>query len=476
MGKPDALGDMIRQLARPASGANPAVPGQVLKLVGANMDSLTRINPDLAARIASGDNEAIFDAYRMIVSKGEAMTRRGGPKAAAVMEPEYADVLGMGDKPARQMELPMEEEWQALPPAMRDRGDWEATGRIAEQILSEGPRGLVPFGVRGGGVPVGGVRGPGSAAGGVGGPGVRQGGMIPSGGGRLSVAGSRGMSVGGERGLSVPPGASTGWRQLAAPGAMDDVIDADFAGPGSLDGYDPNFIDDDFMGPAGRGGYDDGIIDAEFELVGPRRNLPGGGRNLPPPAKDSSGRWVYPAMGAAGLAGAAIGMSASRLGDSDIQSVSGDTADLAAESRPVPSVEAESPMVDYSAMAREKIRQANEIQLREGRVTPESAALAREADALYQKAAEGRRTGSQPPIMPVGQQNAQTSAIRAQSAATAAANPGSDYRSQARRLLAELNARASEGNLTNGERQQMMAEINRLYALADEQANQRRAG
>ena len=58
----------------------------------------------------------------------------------------------------------------------------------------------------------------------------------------------------------------------------------------------------------------------------------------------------------------------------------------------------------------------------------------------------------------------------------ASANPGSDYRSQARRLLAELNARASEGNLTNGERQQMMAEINRLYALADEQANQRRAG
>lgn len=440
MGKPDALGDMIRQLARPASGANPAVPGQVLKLVGANMDSLTRLNPDLAARIASGDNEAIFDAYRMIVSKGEAMTRRGGPKAAAVMEPEYADVLGMGDKPARQMELPMEEEWQALPPAMRDRGDWEATGRIAEQILSEGPRGLVPFGVRGGGGPVGGVRGSGAAVGGVGGPGVRQGGMIPSGGGRLSVAGSRGMSVGGERGLSVPPGASPGWRQLAAPGAMDDVIDV------------------------------------EFDVLGPQRNLPGGGRNLPPPVLGQRGQWMYPAMGAAALGGAAA-LAARELGDAELEA-GGDTADLAAETRPVPSVDTqeESPLVDYSAMAREKIRQANEIQLREGRVTPESAALAREADALYQKAAEGRRTGSQPPIMPVGQQNAQTSAIRAQSAATAAANPGSDYRSQARRLLAELNARASEGNLTNGERQQMMAEINRLYALADEQANQRRAG
>jgi hypothetical protein len=411
MAKTDKLGDMIRQLARPASGANPAIPGQVLKLVGANMDSLTRINPDLAARIANGDNEAIFDAYRMIVSKGEAMTRRGGPKAAAVMEPEYADVLGMGPRPARQMELPM----------------------------GEDTRGLIPFGVRGGGVPVGGVRGPGSAVGGVGGPGVRRGGMIPSGGGPLAMAESRGLSAGGERGLSVPPGASEGWRQLAGQ-------------------------------ERGLGAFDDGIIDAEF-TVQPR--LGGGGRaGIPGPPGRQSRSWMYPAMGAAALGGAAA-LAARELGDSELDAA-GDTAGLAAESRPVPSVE--SPMVDYSAMAREKIRQANEIQLREGRVTPESAALAREADDLYQKAAEGRRTGSQPGIMPVDQQNRQTSAIRAQASQMASANPGSDYRSQARRLLAELNARAREGNLTNVERQQMMQEINRLYALADEQANQRRAG
>lgn len=444
MGSTEKYGDFIRALVRPASGANPAVPGQVLKLVGANMDSLTRIDPDLAARIANGDNEAIFDAYRMIVSKGEALTRRGGAQAAAVMEPEYADVLGMGEKPARQMELPLEEEWQALPAAMRDAGDWEATGRIAEQILSEGPRGMVPYGTRGAGVPVGGVRGPG-AAGGLRGPGVRRGGMIPSGGGPLAMAESRGLSVGGERGLSVPPGASPGWRQLAAAGS-------------------PSAMDD--------------VIDVEFDVLGPQRNLPGGGRNLPPPVRGQRGQWMYPAMGAAALGGAAA-LAARELGDAELQARGGDdTADLAAETRPVPSVgtQEESPLVDYSAMARDKIRQANEIQLREGRVTPESAALAREADALYQKAAEGRRTGSQPPIMPVGQQNAQTSAIRAQSAATAAANPGSDYRSQARRMLAELNARASEGTLSNDERQKMMAEINRLYALADAQANQRRAG
>lgn len=417
MPSPDKFGDLVRQLARPASSANPAVPGQVLKLVGANLESLSRINPDLAARVSGGDNEAIFEAYRMIVSKGDALARRGGAQADAVMDPEYADVLGMGAKPARQMELPM----------------------------GDDPRGMVPYGARGAGVPVGGVRGPGSAVGGVGGPGVRQGGMIPSGGGPLAPAGSRGLSTGGDRGLSVPDGASPGWRQLAAAGG----------GP-------PSAIDD--------------VIDAEFELLSPQRNLPGGGRNLPPPVQDASGRWIYPAMGAAALGGAAA-LAARKLGDAELEA-GGDTADLAAETRPVPSVDTqeESPLVDYSAMAREKIRQANEIQLREGRVTPESAALAREADALYQKAAEGRRTGSQPPIMPVAQQDAQTSAIRAKAAQAASANQGSDYRSQARRLLEELNARASEGTLTNGERQKMMAEINRLYALADAQANQRRAG
>ena len=90
------------------------------------------------------------------------------------------------------------------------------------------------------------------------------------------------------------------------------------------------------------------------------------------------------------------------------------TADLAAETSPPPSVRVEEPaVIDYSQMARDKIRQANEIQLREGRITPESAALSREADALYQRAADERRKGNHPPIMPVEMQNEQTSAIRA---------------------------------------------------------------
>jgi hypothetical protein len=88
------------------------------------------------------------------------------------------------------------------------------------------------------------------------------------------------------------------------------------------------------------------------------------------------------------------------------------TADLAAETSPPPVVETPA-QIDYAQMARDKIRQANEIQLREGRITPESAALSREADALYQRAAEERRRGNHAPIMPVEMQNEQTSAIRA---------------------------------------------------------------
>lgn len=149
------------------------------------------------------------------------------------------------------------------------------------------------------------------------------------------------------------------------------------------------------------------------------------------------------------------------------------TADLAAATRPPPSVrtQEEAPaVVDYAQMARDKIRQANEIQLRERRITPESAALAREADALYQRAAEARRTGNHPPIMPVEQQNEQTSAIRAQARRELASNTGSDARSEARRIMSQLNA----GQIPPGQQAAAKAEMNRLFAVADQQDNARR--
>lgn len=148
------------------------------------------------------------------------------------------------------------------------------------------------------------------------------------------------------------------------------------------------------------------------------------------------------------------------------------TADLAAEQSPPPAVMTQEPEeIDYSAMAREKIRQANEIQLREGRITPESAKLTREADALYQRAADQRRQGGGKPIMPSEQSNAQTSAVRAMGQRQVRDNPGEDYHSQARRLMGRMNAGEFRSPAEYAAAKQ---EVNRLFALGDEQRNARR--
>jgi hypothetical protein len=159
------------------------------------------------------------------------------------------------------------------------------------------------------------------------------------------------------------------------------------------------------------------------------------------------------------------------------------TADLVAETRPAPKVEATpevpKPQVkqgppDYSAQARQLIARANDIQREAGRQTPESIALIKEADNLYRLAAEGRSKGTQPAIMPVEQQNRQTSSIQRNAQQQIAQNQGSDYRSQARRMMAELNSRSSQGNISQGEYSAMKRRIDQLFALADQEDNARR--
>jgi hypothetical protein len=148
------------------------------------------------------------------------------------------------------------------------------------------------------------------------------------------------------------------------------------------------------------------------------------------------------------------------------------TADLAAEQNPPPSVMTQEPeVVDYSSMARAKIRQANEIQRREGRVTPESAALTREADALYRRSADERSAGRGQPIMPSEQANAQTSAVRAEGQRQIRDNPGEDHHSQARRLMGRMNS----GEFRSpAEYSAAKREVDRLFALGDAQRNSRR--
>jgi hypothetical protein len=159
------------------------------------------------------------------------------------------------------------------------------------------------------------------------------------------------------------------------------------------------------------------------------------------------------------------------------------TADLAAESRPAPKVEVteETPQPtvkqgppDYSAQARQLIARANDIQRQAGRQTPESIALINQANRLYEMAAEGRRNGSQPAIMPVEQQNQQTSSIQRNAQEQVAQNQGTDYRSQARRMMAELNIRSSQGNISSAEYSAMKRRIDELFALADQEDNARR--
>jgi len=76
--------------------------------------------------------------------------------------------------------------------------------------------------------------------------------------------------------------------------------------------------------------------------------------------------------------------------------------------------------------------------------------------------------------MPVEQQNRQTSSIQRNAQQQIAQNQGSDYRSQARRMMAELNSRSSQGNISQGEYSAMKRRIDQLFALADQEDNARR--
>lgn len=328
------------------------------------MPDLEAFAPEVAARVRSGEPGAMLEAYRYIADRDGVI------------------------RPAGQMELPFGEE----------------------------PTGLVPFGVRGPGVP---VFPPESRA------------LIPYAGERGLIVPPRAMSVRDIPVINARGGGPPRRPPVGIGGAGDDAADwirrnrvpLTAAGAGLAAGVTSALMQNEAQSPEVRG-----------ETAPPRRPLVPDITRRPRPLS---------------------------------------TADLAAETAPPPAVTTleDAPItLDYAEMARDKIRQANEIQLREGRITPESAALARQADALYLKAAEARRAGNHPPIMPVDQQNDQTSAIKAQARRELRDNVGADPRSQARRILSMLNA----GQIPPAQRAQAKAEMTRLYAIADQQDNARR--
>lgn len=105
----DAAGDMVRRLITKLSG-DPRVQAKLAK----SLPAIEAFDPALAARLKAGDPEASLEAYQLIVAN-----------------------KGKVPSPARQMELPLGGE-----------------NEIPEM-------GLIPYGVRGPGVPVGGFSGPG---------------------------------------------------------------------------------------------------------------------------------------------------------------------------------------------------------------------------------------------------------------------------------------------------------------------------
>ena len=102
------------------------------------LPALDRINPALAQRVRAGDPQAAMEVMQLVTrNKGELPVPAVDDVADEVSE--LGDIpADMIDAPARQMELPM--------------------GEVEEHT------GLIPYGFRGAGVPVGGVSGPGVPA------------------------------------------------------------------------------------------------------------------------------------------------------------------------------------------------------------------------------------------------------------------------------------------------------------------------
>lgn len=410
---------------------------RIMRMIDANMAGLERMNPGLAKRVREGDPYAIADAYGAVVSAGEQATK--GPRTPAkdaIYEDDY-DVIGA----TLDNDLPTE--------------------RQADLPFGEEPTGLIPYGSRGPGVTVGGPTGSGVVVPESTALSAR---VVP----RIGIPGPVASPVtdlstdvllrrlGTTAGVPVYP--QTLARRLSNIDALDDV---------------PVRSADDAV-----------------RIVDEVR-----------PLRDRIGDYVNPRTAAAvagiGAAGAYLGsqmfplLYGGRPDDEVVPDITSkprpfSTADLAAETSPPPSVTTlEEPPLTLADQARQKIRQANEIQLRDGRITPESAALSREADALYQQAAEARRAGREPGIMPVAEQDAMTGfdAIRAGRPVTPAgiefpaqdSEPtAAEYWQMAEQARAQLN-QAHRSGASPQEIAALRSEHRRLLDLYDNRRN-RRAG
>jgi hypothetical protein len=436
----------------PAAAPEPTLDQRVAAKIGSNpgareaiadrMDDLRGVNPQLAERAASGNPDAVYEAYKLL----------------ATMPPGRPAM----NTPTRQMELPL------------------GPGAPEPDI-----RALIPYGTGGPGVP-GALSGPGQIL-------ARQLDMIP--------APLRGLPSPAQRRIGTTAGVPMGPVQRPVIDVPFELVQpqrrlVDARTPTIADQFDSavtggrpqasrwstpqdqynDMVHADLMRqPFIRRPMGPDVAAMDDAIDGPP---PGIGRKPAPPATPADSGPRIPAGSVAGGLGLGLGLGAMLPESGKPAKKESTTADLVEESRPAPKVAVEEPKPsvvqgppDYSAQARTLIARANDIQRAEGRQTPESIALIKEADRLYALAAEGRRSGTQPAIKPVDEQNAETSSIQRNSREQMSQNQGSDYRSQARRMMAELNMRSSQGNISQAEYSRMKAEIDRLFAMADQQDN-----
>jgi hypothetical protein len=499
-GKYDAAGNIIRGLVdETALGGKLASDPRIQGIIAKNMAGM---DPALAARVRAGDPAATLEAYQSIVAGG-------------------------GRLPARQMELPM--------------GDNQSTA-------------MIPYGQRGPGVPVGGPRGPGmsgdreaahrglrdswplaedadeadvlaalpefapeqrqylqalqandwlgfdypSQAASSGlmadaakrwemspdlvaarqslinsrlrGPGVRQPqetGMIP--------APLRGIPGEGQRRLGSDAGVSG---YLTGPGVPLDVSDdvaraamPDFSGVtrGPMADLEPDFS---YGSPlhkelqASKRRYDS----LRYNRMPNLRNqdpqltrIAGDGiRTKNAARQDGMARDAEFSQNARGLAAAGAGGLAVLGGANmapDLMFGPDDTAGLAEESRPIPSVEAtpdEAPAMpepempeDYSFQARELMNQLNAMRRQAGGEVPEAPEIMAEINRLLGMSNQQRNAPDYQPTMPT------------------------DYHGEAQRLLQKLNEMNGEMGGMSPETPKIMDEVRRLQAMGDQMRNAR---
>lgn len=394
MANPDSAGDAVRKLVKEGNpprgrkGVDPAelsskiaTDPRIQGVIAKNMDKLP---PELVARLKAGDPTAHLEAYQSIVSGGSRRPAR---------------------QPARQMELPLEE------PA---------------------PTGMVPYGARGPGVPVGGPTGPG-VAGNLSGPGSRQGQMIPS--------------------RNQPP-ANVSERGLAADYEPDvnqmGISEGSWTDEMPQDSYDPTGLSTDVDLP---GIEYDGVLRGERMPRQPGKQYRGQGAGGPAINRRSN-RLGRAAAAAGGIAAGGLGIDLF-FGHPEDQSATGDvsstggTADLHAEQSPPPVVSTpkQPTAEDYFGQARAMINQLNQMRRNAGGEVPEARAMMAQIQKLQDM---GNRLRNSPSYTP--------------------ADPG-DPAGQAQVLIQKLNAMRRRAGGEVPQAAQIMAEVRRLQAAADARNN-----